>query len=71
LQHLFEVLQSTVTASGSVDDFGFDPEFTETILLPIIRPIYHAWFRVQIMGVENISVDEPFSATNKYFRIKN
>ncbi len=28
LQHLFEMLQSTLNASGSVDDFGFDPEFT-------------------------------------------
>jgi len=65
------MLQSTLTASGSVDDFGFDPEFTETILLPIIRPIYHGWFRVQIMGVENIPVDLPFGATNQYFRIKN
>jgi 1-acyl-sn-glycerol-3-phosphate acyltransferase len=54
LQHLLEVLQSTLTASGSVDDFGFDPEFTETILLPIIRPLYRAWFRVQTIGVENI-----------------
>jgi len=54
LQHLLEVLQSPLTTSSSVDDFGFDPEFTESILLPIIRPLYRAWFRVQTIGVENI-----------------
>ena len=28
-----------------VDDFGFDPELTDRVLLNIFRPLYRAWFR--------------------------
>lgn len=37
-----------------VDGFGFDPELTESVLLPMLRPLYRSWFRVEVRGVENI-----------------
>lgn len=37
-----------------VDSFGFDQELTETVLLPMLRPLYRRWFRVEVRGVENI-----------------
>ena len=40
-----------------VDDFGFDPELTERLLLAILRPIADKWFRVEVRGVENIPAD--------------
>ena len=49
-----EFLGRRLTGSYEVDMFGFDPEFTEAILLPIIRPLYKLWFRVEVRGVENI-----------------
>ncbi|HEX8497392.1 MAG TPA: lysophospholipid acyltransferase family protein [Actinomycetales bacterium] len=36
-----------------VDDFGFDRELTAA-LLPLLRPLYRSWFRVEVRGIENI-----------------
>lgn len=41
-------------ADYTVDDFGFDPEFTETVLLPLVRPLYRHWFRVETSGLEHV-----------------
>jgi 1-acyl-sn-glycerol-3-phosphate acyltransferase len=36
-----------------VDDFGFDQEWTES-LLPIFRWIYHEYWRVETAGIQNV-----------------
>ncbi len=36
-----------------VDDFGFDRELTAA-LLPVLRPLYRSWFRVEVRGLENV-----------------
>jgi 1-acyl-sn-glycerol-3-phosphate acyltransferase len=54
LQHLLQVLQSAVTASGSTDDFGFDAGLTDGVLVPVLRPLYRSWFRVTTSGLANI-----------------
>jgi len=38
----------------AVDDFGFDRDFTENAYLPLLRPLYKSWFRVEVRGIENI-----------------
>jgi 1-acyl-sn-glycerol-3-phosphate acyltransferase len=38
----------------TVDDFGFDEDFTENVYLPLLRPLYRSWFRVEVRGIENI-----------------
>jgi 1-acyl-sn-glycerol-3-phosphate acyltransferase len=52
-----EFLHDRVTGDYPVDDFGFDPEFTETVLLPLVRPFYRNWFRVESSGLEHIPAD--------------
>ncbi len=37
-----------------IDEFGFDPELNDRLLLPIIRPLYERWFRVELLGCENV-----------------
>ncbi|HKB31160.1 MAG TPA: lysophospholipid acyltransferase family protein [Streptosporangiaceae bacterium] len=37
-----------------VDESGFDPELTAAMLMPLFRPFYTTWFRVQMRGVENV-----------------
>lgn len=37
-----------------VDDFGFDKDFTENVWLPLLRPLYRKWFRVEVRGIENL-----------------
>jgi 1-acyl-sn-glycerol-3-phosphate acyltransferase len=38
----------------TVDDFGFDKDYTENAYLPLLRPLYTSWFRVEVRGIENI-----------------
>jgi 1-acyl-sn-glycerol-3-phosphate acyltransferase len=42
-----------------VDGTGFDPEFTASVLMPLLRPLYRGWFRVQMRGVENVPAIGP------------
>ena len=37
-----------------MDDFGFDPDLTENVLLPALRPLYDTWFRVEVSGLHNV-----------------
>ncbi len=41
----------------TVDDYGFDAEFTEQFLLAVLRPIAEKWFRIEVRGAENIPED--------------
>jgi 1-acyl-sn-glycerol-3-phosphate acyltransferase len=43
-----------VTGDYDVDEFGFDSDFTEHVLLPLIRPFYRYYWRVGSTGSENI-----------------
>lgn len=42
-----------------VDDSGFDPELNAAVLMPLFRPFYRTWFRVQMRGVENLPASGP------------
>lgn len=43
-----------LTGEYEVDEFGFDPHFTEHVLVPALLPVYERWFRVELRGVSNI-----------------
>jgi 1-acyl-sn-glycerol-3-phosphate acyltransferase len=43
-----------VTGEGEVDEFGFDPEFNTRLLIPLARPLYQQWFRVEMRGLEHV-----------------
>jgi 1-acyl-sn-glycerol-3-phosphate acyltransferase len=43
-----------LTGDYTVDEFGFDEDFTENTYLPLLRPLYKSWFRVEVRGIENI-----------------
>ena len=43
-----------LTGEYEVDDFGFDPDLTENVLVPLLRPLYHTWFRTEVIGVHNL-----------------
>jgi 1-acyl-sn-glycerol-3-phosphate acyltransferase len=47
-------LRRRLTGEFEVDDFGFDPELTDTVLMALARPLYKRWFRVEVRGIENI-----------------
>jgi 1-acyl-sn-glycerol-3-phosphate acyltransferase len=47
-------LRRRLTGDYEIDEFGFDPELTDSVLLALLRPLYKRWFRVQVRGIENI-----------------
>ncbi|MFG1782880.1 lysophospholipid acyltransferase family protein [Rhodococcus oryzae] len=49
-----EFLRRRLTGDYQVDEFGFDPHFTENVWLPILRPLFDSWFRVEVRGIENV-----------------
>ncbi len=57
LAHFLAFLRRRLTGDFTVDDFGFDQEMTEQFLLAALRPIARKWFRVEIIGAENIPAD--------------
>jgi len=42
-----------------VDEYGFDAELTDTVLLELLRPVYRSWFRVSVRGVEHVPASGP------------
>jgi 1-acyl-sn-glycerol-3-phosphate acyltransferase len=50
-------LRRRLTGQYEVDEFGFDPELTETFVHPLLRLFYRRYFRVEANGVENLPRD--------------
>jgi 1-acyl-sn-glycerol-3-phosphate acyltransferase len=51
---LLAFLRRRLTGEYEVDDFGFDPDFTAVIVRPALRVLFDKWFRVEMLGLENI-----------------
>ncbi len=47
-------LRRRVAGEYDIDDFGFDPELTENVLLPLIRPVAEKYFRLEVLGTEHL-----------------
>jgi 1-acyl-sn-glycerol-3-phosphate acyltransferase len=52
-------LRRRLTGDYEVDEFGFDPEFNSTVLLPMARTLYRHWFRTELFGLENVPAKGP------------
>ena len=46
-----------VAGDYEVDDYGFDREVTEKLILSVLRPIAEKWFRVEVRGAENLPAE--------------
>jgi len=53
LRVLDEPSSKTPGQRPAIDDFGFDPEFTERVL-PLLRWLYEQYWRVDAAGIENV-----------------
>jgi len=47
-------LRRRLAGDYAVDEFGFDPELTEQVLIPALRPLYERWFRVETIGMHHV-----------------
>lgn len=48
------LVRRRLTGDFEVDEFGFDAELTDRVILAALRPLYRKWFRVEVRGIENI-----------------
>ena len=54
LAEWLDFLRRRLTGEYQVDDFGFDPELTDQVLLALMRPLYDKYFRVEVRGLQNV-----------------
>ncbi|GAA4705301.1 lysophospholipid acyltransferase family protein [Streptomyces youssoufiensis] len=47
-------LRRRITGDYEVDDFGFDEELTDQVLMSLLRPVYESYFRVEVRGIEHV-----------------
>ncbi|WP_329175854.1 lysophospholipid acyltransferase family protein [Streptomyces sp. NBC_01477] len=50
-------LRRRVTGDYEVDEFGYDAELTDQVLMSLLRPMFGAYFRVEVRGIENIPAE--------------
>jgi len=49
-----DFIRKRLTGDYSVDEFGFDPQYNDAVVLPALRFFYDRWFRVEVSGLENL-----------------
>ncbi|UZJ25237.1 acyltransferase family protein [Rhodococcus antarcticus] len=47
-------LRRRLTGDYTVDEFGFDPDLNDHVMIPALRPLYDTWFRVEVSGLHNV-----------------
>ena len=47
-------LRRRLTGDYEIDDFGFDPDFTDAVWLPPLRALFEKWFRVEVLGADRL-----------------
>ncbi|RJL22531.1 lysophospholipid acyltransferase family protein [Bailinhaonella thermotolerans] len=50
-------LRRRISGEYEVDEFGYDPELNDKVLLELIRPLYRHWFRVDTLGMPNVPAE--------------
>ncbi|MEV5730445.1 lysophospholipid acyltransferase family protein [Streptomyces pharetrae] len=50
-------LRRRLTGDYEVDDFGYDEELTDQVLMSLLRPVYEKYFRVEVKGLSNIPAE--------------
>jgi 1-acyl-sn-glycerol-3-phosphate acyltransferase len=47
-------MRRRITGDFAVDEFGFDSDLTDNVMLPALRPIYEKYFRIEARGMEHV-----------------
>lgn len=51
---LVEFARRRLTGEYEIDEFGFDAELTDEVILPPLRQLYRRWFRVDVLGAHHL-----------------
>ncbi|HXV93734.1 MAG TPA: hypothetical protein VD813_10580, partial [Pseudonocardia sp.] len=54
LAEVLAFLRRRTLGDYPVDDFGFDADLTDNVLIPALRPLYRSWFRVETIGMHHV-----------------
>ena len=54
LAETLEFLRRRLSGEYAVDEFGFDSELVDALVLPALRPLYERWFRVETIGMHHV-----------------
>ncbi len=54
LADVLAFVRRRLSGDYEVDDFGFDVELTDNMVMPLLRPLYERWFRVETIGMRNV-----------------
>ncbi|HEX8099917.1 MAG TPA: 1-acyl-sn-glycerol-3-phosphate acyltransferase [Actinomycetota bacterium] len=54
VRRTLEFLRRRLTGEYDIDVFGFDPEITENVFAPLVRPWHERYWRVNWVGVDNV-----------------
>ncbi|MDT4919856.1 MAG: hypothetical protein QOI15_758 [Pseudonocardiales bacterium] len=54
LESALEFVGRRLQGGYRIDEYGFDVDLTENVVLPALRPLYDSWFRVEVNGIDNI-----------------
>ena len=57
LAGVLELVRREVEGGIEADQFGFDPEFNERVLLPLGRLLYRHWFQIGMRGLEHVPAE--------------
>lgn len=57
VEELVAYAKARLAGDYVIDEFGFDPEFTERLFLPVMRTLAEKWFRLELRGLENIPAE--------------
>jgi len=57
VENALEFLTRRIQGEYQVDDYGFDTDLTENVVLPMLRPLYEKWFRVEVNGIDNVPAE--------------
>ncbi|WP_370064450.1 lysophospholipid acyltransferase family protein [Mycobacterium sp. MAA66] len=52
-----DFVRKRITGDYVVDEFGFDPHLNNAVILPLLRTLFNAWFRVEVSGIENLPTE--------------
>jgi 1-acyl-sn-glycerol-3-phosphate acyltransferase len=54
VRETLELAKRRLLGDYDVDEFGFDPELTERVLLQLVKPLYEYWWRADWRGLEHV-----------------
>ncbi|MCF7552927.1 lysophospholipid acyltransferase family protein [Pseudonocardia sp. WMMC193] len=54
LESALRFVRRRLAGDYPVDEFGYDPELAESVIAPVLQPLYQHWFRVETIGMQHV-----------------